>query len=143
MLCYQPANRLTTANVDSFVLDNYADLQQFQVSLGSMMLTTEPVIGDREGYVQACSAHGMWGRSQEMGLENRVTEAGFFQNYGQMCASLERSASLAYNGSAVSSNRPLIMLVNGVTTANGDCYLYLFYLRLVQIFSSSNVAVKE
>jgi hypothetical protein len=141
MACVQPPNYLTNNAADSFQLSDYNENVQYQWQLGSSMVTTEPIIGSREAQVHALHAFGMWGRGQD-GFSNRITEADFFNSYGQISANLERSASLAFNGSTVNANRPLILIGQGLTDANADIYLFLYYLRLCLCFSSSNVSVK-
>jgi len=142
MACVQANNRLTNPAGDSFGLSVInADLQ-FQWSLGSAMITTEPQVGAKEAFVQATHAFGMWGRGND-GYSINVNAATFQDGFGQISANLERSASLAYNGTAVSSNRPLILTAHNLADADADVYVFLYYLRMCSVFSSSNVSIKE
>jgi len=142
MACVQAANRLTTAGIESFGLSVVNPDQQFQWSLGSAMITTEPQVGPREAFVQATHAFGMWGRGPDS-YSCLPQRPSFITGYGQISASLERSNALAYNGTAVSSNRPLILIAQNLADANADIYVYLYYLRMCSVFSSSNVSIKE
>jgi hypothetical protein len=142
MACVQAPNRLTNPAVDSFGLSVFAADTQFQWSLGSAMITTEPQVGPKQGWVQAMHAFGMWGRGNE-GYSNSISAGLYTNGFGQISANLERSHSLAYNGTAVSSNRPLILTAQNLTDADADIYVYLYYLRMCSVFSSSNVSIKE
>ena len=120
------------------------DNDRFQFSLGSQFVTAEPVATAVDALVQANHAFGLWGRAKD-NVSNQVSidlfTGGPARAYALMACNLERSHVLAYNGMAVSSSRPL--LIQG-TTVNGErLYFYLCYLRLLYVFSDSNVSIKE
>jgi hypothetical protein len=129
-------------NADSSKLRAYDIADTFQFSLGSSYITSEPVAGAAEALIQANDSFGLWGRADD-NVSNRVTSARYLDGYGVIATNLERSATLEYNGSAVSSSRPLLLQANLVVGGAITCHLFLVYLRLVTIFSDSNIVLLE
>jgi len=127
---------------DASKLRTYTPADSFQFSLGSAYMTSEPIVGPVEAQIQANDCFGLWGRAND-NVSNRVTEAEFLTHYGVIATNLERSATLEYNGSAVSSSRPLLLQANLTTATAITCHLFLSYLRLVTIFSDSNIVLLE
>jgi hypothetical protein len=127
---------------DSVALRTYVATDQFQFSLGSAFVTSEPVVGIEEAMIQANEAFGLWGRSQD-NVSNRVDRASFASKFGLMACNLERSATLEYNGSAVSSSRPLLLQAKVGAVVTSEVHLFLEYLRLVVVMSDSNIVLLE
>lgn len=131
--------------VDNMSTSDYNGVDYFQYSLGSQFITAEPVVGPERGLIQANHAFGLWGRAKD-NISNSIAAANFtglgVTPYAVMACNLERSQVLAYNGMAVSSSRPLLLL-GSTQAAAPKLYFYLCYLRLLYVFSDSNIAIKE
>ena len=127
---------------DSGKLRTYGENDWFQFSLGSAFVTSEPIRGIEEAHIQANDAFGLWGRAND-NVSNMIRRQDFAGGYGVMSCNLERSAVLQYNGSAVSSSRPLLLQAQVTALATSECHLFLNYLRLCVVFSDSNIVLLE